>query len=572
MIKSNRRISYVAIGFIFAIIAVIVCLHIEKYAKTALDSKIKYSHESGFYDAPIEVELSVGSNYFITYTLDGRAPNAGSTRYEGPILITDASDNENVWSSIIETSLKYFESDYYKLPEDKVDKCAVLRAAAFDYSGNLVDSDVREYFIGFKDKAGYEDMYNLCVVTDPENLFDSERGIYVVGEYWDKKIESGKIYVMYDGENGWDKENVENWIWSGVESERPATIEVFSPDDELLMRDHCGVRVRGGFSRYSVQKPLGFYAREEYSGESTFSYDIFNDGSSIDKFLIHNSGDDFDVKMMDYVIYNALLRGKSSLVFTPMIPCNLFIEGEYWGPMYLMKDMDSNLISEAYGLDKDNIVLIKSGIVKECANDLLAEEEQQRWSEFENFVKTHDMSISENYEYVCSQMDIENFAEYAAIEIYIANADWHLDNNSAFWRTIKPESGKIYSDGKWRCGLFDVNLCFESEEEINKNTYHYAEWDMCYFVRKLCENEEFRNLYLKNLEKMETTFAPDVVEAIIDEWTETMEEPIRCNFKRFSINCDPDDKVEAEKQHIIDFCANRPNEMGKVNEWFFSKD
>ena len=109
MIGINHKITYFMLATVIGIITIIVCLHIEKYAKTALDSQIKYSHESGFYDSPIEVELSVGSNYFITYTLDGRAPNAGSTRYEGPILITDASDNENVWSSIIETSLKYFE-------------------------------------------------------------------------------------------------------------------------------------------------------------------------------------------------------------------------------------------------------------------------------------------------------------------------------------------------------------------------------------------------------------------------------------------------------------------------------
>ena len=184
-----------------------------------------------------------------------------------------------------------------------------------------------------------------------------------------------------------------------------------------------------------------------------------------------------------------------------------------------------------------------------------------------DFIRYNDMSNSENYEYVCSQIDIDNFADYVAAEIYVANADWHINNNSAFWRAVKPERGNPYSDGKYRCALFDVNWSFESEETMTRE--HYNEWDLCDMVHDLCQNENFRELYLDKVSKMEILFAPDKVQDIIDEWSSVMEEPIRCHFKRFGIAADADEMIKEEKEQILNFCINRPEEMKKVNEWMF---
>ena len=572
MMVSNHKILYALLTF--SLFWVGVCIWVCERANSIFNPKIICNYESGFYDEPIEVKVEVGSNYYVTYTLDGRAPNAACTRYEGPIRITDASENDNVWSMIDETSLRYFESDYYMLPNYKVDKCVVLRMAAFDYQGNQVCSDTREYFIGFNEKTGYKDMYNLCVVTDPENFFDIEKGAYSVGSYFARKIENGAIYEMYSDEYGWKNEDKVNWAKTGRKNERAATIELFNPMGQLVIRERCGARIRGGESRYSVQKPLGFYAREEYSGHDRFSTLLpLNRGGTIGlkNFIIHNSGDDFEVKLIDFVIYNALLNGKMSFAVSPIIPCNLFIDGEYWGPMYLMRDTNCYTIGDDYGVDAENVVVIKSGDSKVAGDDteLLETENLDEWNKLLEFIRCHDMSDQDNYEYVCSQIDIENLVDYAATEIYIANADWHIKNNSAFWRTLKQETGNNYADGKWRCSLYDVNLSFESEEKMRYEHEQYIHWDLCDMVHDLCKNDEFKKLYLEKLEELEVLFAPDKVQDIIDEWSSVMEEPIRCHFKRFGIAADADEMINEEKKKVLDFCINRPEEMKKVNEWMF---
>ena len=569
MFFKNRKIAYFIGASVLTSFAVVACLFIENYSRTALDSEIKFNYESGFYDEPIEVELSVGSNYYLTYTLDGKAPNAASTRYEKPICITDASENENVFSASDETSLLYYNYSGYGVPDYKVDKCSVLRVSAFDYSGNQISSDVREYFIGFADKTGYKNMYNLCVSTDPENLFSEDRGIYHVGSYLKGKIESCKIYDMYDSEAGWDGEDLRaNWCASGKEAERPATIEFFDPEGKLLTREKCGVRVRGGISRGDVQKPLGFYSRKAYSGDDYFSFDFFDEGNGPHTFLIHSLGNDCDVKMIDYIVFSALSKGDNTYTISPLIPCNLFLDGEYWGPMFVMKDINCEQIEQDFDVNGKNVVLIKSGNVKIGDEfELLAETEYTRWLELQDFIKNSDMSLPKNYEYVSSQMDMKDFAEYAATEIYIGNADWHSDNNYACWRTTKKENNNPYTDGRWRFYLFDVNWSFETSDVIWGETYE--DWDFYHMVKCLCKNEEFREMYLKKISELEIMFEPDTVGAIIDEWSTFMEEPIRCNFKRFAIESDADERIAQRKEQIISFCEKRPSEMKELNRWFF---
>lgn len=559
-----RKIKYVLCALVLTTLTICACVFVEYYVNKSLKREITFNYESGFYEEPIEVELSVGDNYFLTYTLDGRAPNAASTKYEGPIWITDASENENVWSQMQETSFYYFNSSRNKIPTSNVDKCTILRVSAFDYEGNQINTDVREYFIGFDDKPGYSGMYNLCVSTDPENLFSADRGIYSAGVEWIKKIESCEIWDMDLNESTNKKAN---WEWNGRESERPVTIELFDENGVLLIREKCGARIAGSDSRSYVQKSLKFFARQEYSGSNYFTYDLFDEGQGPKTFMISDAGGDCEVKMVDYTIYSVLRSGNNGDKITPIIPCNLFLEGEYWGPMYIEKRVTCETIADTFGLEESNVVLIKSGEAKldedyaDCIDSELAD-----WEAFQRFIKNNDMSLEKNYDYVCHKMDVSDFAQYAAIEIYIGNSDWHRDNNYACWRTRKPEPGNTYSDGKWRFCLFDVNLSFDSDEAIWSQTYQ--DWDFYYMVKKLCENDEFKDIYKEEIENMKVLFAPDAVSVVVNEWSDIMEEPTRCYFRRFYSE-NADELIESEKERILSFCASRVTAIDRTNEWFF---
>lgn len=559
---SNKKIIYLIGSVLLGTVIMLALFFVKKSAKITVDDNISFNFESGFYNDPIDVEVSAGEAYFLTYTLDGTLPTVDSVRVDGPIHIEDASQNDNIWSMKKETSPMYYQSDeIYALPKDKVDKCTLLRVSAFDKRGNRVSSSERTYFVGFGDKPGYDNMYNVCVMVEPDEFFDEKNGIYTIGEEY-------RDIVINESSSKWSEGMSAlsfNWFSDGRQSERVAKVDIFTPSNELIVSQNCGLRVRGSSSRLFPQKSLGVYARREYAGSDYFEYDFFDTGMGPHTFVFFNGGNDTDVKLMDYVILNGIRDWDKKFSSAKIEPCNLFIDGEYWGPMYIMEDLNADFLSKKYGLTEDNIRIIKAGAFK--GDDYLAEDstDLEDWNNLLTFIFENDMSLPENYNKVCSEMDVESFAQYAAFEMYIGNKDWHSDNNIAAWRTAKSEKGNKYSDKKWRFSLYDVNWSFFPSDEVYK-CQDMKHGDSYLLVQQLARNEEFLSLFKNEITEIEKVFSDEKVEALVAQYSSIMDEPVTRYYKRFADKPGVQNRAEVEKEEITQYLKNRPSQMDELFE------
>ncbi len=70
------------------------------------------------------------------------------------------------------------------------------------------------------------------------------------------------------------------------------------------------------------------------------------------------------------------------------------------------------------------------------------------------FIESNDLAQEENFEYVASQVDMDNYIDYTITELFFSNYDWP-GNNIKAWRN-KPS-------GKWRWILYDLDAGFFSE-------------------------------------------------------------------------------------------------------------
>ena len=105
----------------------------------------------GTFDGPQRVTIEVPEGCTVTYTTNGTVPNESSTRYTGPITISSTTP---------------------------------LRARAFMSGYNGSDTASQTYVIYTGESTIQNHRFTLpvvSVVTAPQNLWDPETGIYVIG-------------------------------------------------------------------------------------------------------------------------------------------------------------------------------------------------------------------------------------------------------------------------------------------------------------------------------------------------------------------------------------------------------
>jgi len=539
------------------------------------DGNIIFSKKSGFYENEFKLFLYAPTNE-IYYTIDGSDPNKDSIKYETPITINDASEDANVYSTYTDVSARFCDDDIkkngvstedepvYHIPTESIDKCNVIKAVYYDKDGEKCPIEERIYFVGFKEKLGYEDVNIISVTTDPSNLFDSDKGIYVLGDIY-KEFSKEELPDDYWAKTHWNHWNA-NYHQRGIEWERECNIQVFNIEKQLVLSQEAGIRTQGGGSRGFLPKSLNLYAREEY-GEDRLYYDFFGTGYYPKRVTLSNGGDDYYTKIKDRLV--AELADTCNIVTMNYEPYVLFLNGEYWGFYYLTEKYDVQYIEHYYGVDKgtliDDIIIIKNGLVETGVKA----DWYVSYSEMQEFIMNNDMSIAENYEKACELIDISSFIDYFAIEGYVSRSgDWP-DSNFALWRS-RYVSEKAYEDGKWRWMLFDVNSSSMSRGLTEQDIMSHLKNSSDLFA-SLYNNEQFQRMFCDRLiELSDTNFEKEVVNQKIDEYVRLMDEPMKKHYQRFFGTSN--DKFYEEVEIIREFFDKRRTYVNESIKRYFGEE
>lgn len=397
-----------------------------------------FSVESGFYKGPLTLELQAAHEQSIYYTLDGSEPTPDSPLYTEPLTLADPSSQSNVYSDREDITT---ELTGYAAPEGPVDKGIVLRAATYDDKGNYSRTITSVYFLDFEEKAGCEDIPILSLVTDPENLFDDEKGIYIRGSRYDEGLE----HVEISPDLPWSElTDYLNYYLEGSEAERPAHLTFFDREHTLLAQQECGIRVRGNASRDFPQKSLTLFSRNRYETK-TFAPVFFDTGFSYPSLILSNGS------QLKKVFFASLAEGRNT-ASQQYTPCQVFLNGEYWGMYYLMEKYSSEYLESYYGIEAEQALLVKNSWEVQEGNY----EDASRFKDLKELLK-QDMSDPQLYQELLTQMDMQSFIDWMCTNIYIANTDTKpLGGNVFTWKSAVSGEGE-FQDGKWRWMLYDLD-------------------------------------------------------------------------------------------------------------------
>ena len=461
--------------------------------------ELTFSAASGFYQTEFDLTMTApGENWTIYYTLDGSKPTEKSRVYNNPLHLKDASKNFNVLSAQKNVNPS---GDY--IPKDRVMKANVVRAIAMDENGNSTDIVSATYFVGIDREKNFSDVPIISMYTDFDNLFGYENGIYVLGKTYDDWIKEDPKNAKKDG---WQKKG--NFNNKGKEWEREALIEYIPAGDGEGFSIDLGIRIMGAASRGNMQKSFRLKCGEEY-GEKNLKFSLIPDNLRSDgagevakykSFLLRDGGNDCDYTKFRDPLLQDLVENRSFETQQSDV-CVLFIDGEYWGMYALTEDYSDNYIENNYGIDNENIVIIKRGEVEEGL-----EEDIELYNEFKKFITENDMSVQSNYEKVCEMLDIVSYMEYCAFNIYIDNQDSYFkDNNWQMWRVREADDSNPYADGKWHMMAYDTEFStglYSDGKNSKSNSLKNALREKAtggVIFSSLMENEGFRTEFLRIL-------------------------------------------------------------------------
>lgn len=447
----------------------------------------------GLYERPLTgeggVTFSVPANSIVRYTTDGTDPTESSPIYSGPI---------------------------------DIEANTVVRARS--YREGVEPSQVvsQTYLISV-----YHTMPVICLTTDPDNMWNDETGMFADGPNIDRE----NTDPPWEDATYWQK----NWFGGWVEYYDEAGTQQLSQGMTF--------RVMGQFSLDMPQKSLYIKADGQY-GKSSFDYPLFEDRpyESYASFVLRNGGQDGKfTRVIDGLQARLIDQSGSSVANQAWKPVIVYINGEYWGHYNMRERAGVKMAAQHEGwANPDDLDMLESDGL---SSDQINQGSLYDYKKLYQYAQEHDLvNDREAYEYVCSQIDIDNMIDYFIFESFFGNTD---PGNIRFYRNAKSGDGKwryLFYDSDW--GLFNV---LSGKKLAGGVAYVLREGGMGnyniksnLFIRKLIQVPEIQDKFLRRYgELFQTVFTTENMTNLFNQMILEIKPEMQMHMQRWAAEMHP---------------------------------
>lgn len=491
---------------------------------TAFLTAPEFSHPAGFFPSEFVLTLSTDSvGAEIRYTLDGSEPSATAALSSGSLRIGSRTGTPNGISSIPTTPGG-------PLPTGEVFKGWVIRARTFKPGALPSEVVTRSFFVTPSGRARYS-VPVVSLVTDRDNFFSMDRGIYVPGTRG-------------------------NYNQRGPEWERPAFVELFETNNSVLVSQPVGVKIHGNTSQNFPIKGLDLDATA-FTGRRHFTARLFPDRARTDyeHVLLRPTGHDQLYAFQRDELMQSLLEpfGVETQAARLVV---VFINGEYWGLHYLKDKQDTAFVAQATGISEDELDYLEGYAVPRAGNLV-------RWNEMMAYLQTHDLTDTAHYAWMTNCLDPVNYALYKAGESFTYR--WDIGNHR-FWRPRTPEGRfrwlQFDNDVGWG-GFWADQPAWEFDMLAHQlagtgGLHGHSTADTTRLLGGLMRNADFRRLFLNvYADLLNSVYQPSESIGRIDALTATLAPEIAEHLRRWRAPA----SVSEWQGHIAylrNFARNRP--------------
>jgi hypothetical protein len=278
---------------------------------------------------------------------------------------------------------------------------------------------------------------------------------------------------------------------------------------------------------------------------------VFGDNSldTYEAIILRTSGQDAFLGRMRDVVATSLLGEATDVPVQQYKPVVVYLNGEYWGLHYIREKLNENYVAGHYNVAADTVTIVE-----------YAGWSNPEYRELVDYVLDHDMSVQEHYDYVCSQIDVDNYIDFYIAQMWIANTD---NGNVKYFRI---------GDGKWTWFFYDTDL---SMKNTNHNSVYWnlinghdrSDYIGRTFAAKMLSHPEFREKFLTRMAwQMNHIWTEENVLNRISEIEAMILPVMERECKRWNVSYDDWRTSVEEMQH---FAANRNQNMLEYIQNFF---
>lgn len=383
------------------------------------------------------------------------------------------------------------------------------------YANNQLASRVTTRSYILKDRDYYLPV--VSVVSDPDFIYSSEIGVFEKGP-------NGRPGNGQSANCNWNM----NW-------ERPVNFSFLDANGEMMLNQDVNLEMCGGWSRAWLPHSFKLKGDKEMGGNKHLPYPFFEQKPYIRNrtLQIRNGGNDNSARFKDPAIQVILERAGINLDCQSYQPVHEFINGKYIGVLNMREPNNKHFVYANYGWDDDEIdqweMSPDSGYVLKCGTS-------DAYFELVD-VLSPDAANAQTYEEICRVLDIDEFINYMAAQLYLGGTDYPQNNVKAF---------RHRDGGRFRFVIFDLDFAFNTTNQFNvffdKENYLFnelyprelgriqAQIRLVTLFRNMLQNQDFRRRFIDAYCIMGgSVFETSRCDAIIDELLNRVEPAMKLN-------------------------------------------
>jgi hypothetical protein len=238
---------------------------------------------------------------------------------------------------------------------------------------------------------------------------------------------------------------------------------------KMVLNQECEFKISGGFSRayggddkWQMKSSFTLKSGKLYEGLNSFDYPLFEKAKAFNKykvFKVRNGGNDTYVRLTDAAFHEIYRRSNFNINYQCWQPAHIFMNGEYLGMLNLREANNKYFAEGEYGIDTDDVDQF------ELNGELGYEQKTGSKDSFMNWLnRTKELALDPTnealWQAVCEVVDVDEFCNYMAAEIYMGGGDW-LTNSNNIKGFANPANG-----GKYHLVMFDLDSTYGSTNMI----------------------------------------------------------------------------------------------------------